>query len=587
MRPIVRAERVFDGERALPGGAAVFVEGRRIVGVEPVDTPVPDGWQLVDLPGTTLLPGPVETHCHLGSDSHDGGLQRMAEADEALLEQAVDDALARQLAAGVTTVRDLGDRDWSVVRRRDLAGRDGGAAGSRPVPAIVASGPPITVQGGHCAFVGGAVAGADAVRAAVRDRAERGVDVVKVMGSGGVNTAGSDVARCRFALEEVRLVVDGAHAAGLPVIVHAHALAAVDQALDAGADGIEHCSCLTDRGVDLSDALLERLARQGTTVCPTLGVVPGGAPPPAVRAVVERFGFTLELRRHDAARMHRSGVRLVSGSDAGVNGANPHGVRPPPSQVSSPGSRVAVASSTASASGPTTQVSLGGSGGFRIQATARRPAAAAWTRASRSPAHGTRGSGSTARGRADGESTCWADDRRQASVTTTGTGPRRPTVSVVPRAEVLRSLRCRRCRLVGGVPDPRCRCSHGGGERGAETREGSSTILRGGRLLRRHLASIGRTPFGLRVRNALSWPRLSIDLPFSEKGVFVMAEKAKGKMEQAKGKAKEVAGKVTGNERMQAEGKTDQVKGKGHEAANKAKEQARGVKDSLRDRRQP
>ncbi|ROQ26097.1 uncharacterized protein YjbJ (UPF0337 family) [Streptomyces sp. PanSC19] len=100
-------------------------------------------------------------------------------------------------------------------------------------------------------------------------------------------------------------------------------------------------------------------------------------------------------------------------------------------------------------------------------------------------------------------------------------------------------------------------------------------------------ASIDRAAFGLRARDALFCSSLSIDRPFFGKGAFLMAEKAKGKMEQAKGKAKEVVGKATGNERMKAEGKTDQVKGKTREVADKGKEQARGVKDSLRDRRQP
>ncbi|TQJ92431.1 imidazolonepropionase-like amidohydrolase [Streptomyces sp. SLBN-31] len=321
---VIRAPRAFDGTRALHDGISVFVQDGKIAGVEPVDAPVPENWQLMDYPQGTLLPGLIDMHCHLGADSHDGGLQRMDTDSEERLEEVIDDSLRRQLAAGVTTVCDLGDRNWSVVRRRDMARGIGTA--DRMSPTIVAAGPPITTPDGHCAFMGGAVEGPQHLRAAVRARVERGVDVVKVMGSGGLNTPGTDVSSCQFTLEELRLIVDDAHTAGLPVTVHAHALAAVEQALDAGADGIEHCTCLTADGVRITDALLERLARQGTTVCPTLGVTARGVPPPPVKATMERFGITVEERQQASARMHRAGVRLVSGADSGINAGKPHGI---------------------------------------------------------------------------------------------------------------------------------------------------------------------------------------------------------------------------------------------------------------------
>ncbi|MFF9815008.1 amidohydrolase family protein [Streptomyces sp. NPDC014006] len=323
---VIRTARAFDGERVVPGGVAVFVRDGLIAGVEAAQAPVPDGWELVEFPDATLLPGLIDMHCHLGADSDDGALERMATDSPARLEEVIDDSLRRQLAAGVTTVRDLGDRDWSVVRRRDLA-RGPGAPGV-PAPAIVAAGPPITTPDGHCAFMGGGAEGPEQLRSAVRERVERGVDVVKVMGSGGVHTPGTDVVRCQFTLEELRLVVDAAHAAGLPVTVHAHALAAVEQALDAGVDGIEHCTCLTADGVLITDGLLERLARQDTAVCLTLGQTAEGVPPPQVQAIMDRFGLGFEQRQKAAARMYRAGVRLVSGSDSGINAAKAHGVLP-------------------------------------------------------------------------------------------------------------------------------------------------------------------------------------------------------------------------------------------------------------------
>jgi len=78
--------------------------------------------------------------------------------------------------------------------------------------------------------MGGEAAGADQLRAAVRERAERGVDVIKIMTSGGFATTGTQMMLCQFTLEEVRVVVGEAHAAGLPVTAHAHGLPAVHMA---------------------------------------------------------------------------------------------------------------------------------------------------------------------------------------------------------------------------------------------------------------------------------------------------------------------------------------------------------------------
>jgi imidazolonepropionase-like amidohydrolase len=167
-------------------------------------------------------------------------LERAAGYSPVEIDTVVVESLRRQLAAGVTTVRDLGDRQFSVVARRDAQRHvDDG------LPWIVASGPPITTPGGHCGYLGGEVSGSDEIVVAVRERVERRVDVVKVMASGGMVTTGSDVFNPQFSIEELRLLVEQAHAAGLPVTAHAHAAAAVDQAVDVGVEGIEYASYVT------------------------------------------------------------------------------------------------------------------------------------------------------------------------------------------------------------------------------------------------------------------------------------------------------------------------------------------------------
>ena len=93
------------------------------------------------------------------------------------------------------------------------------------LPRVVAAGPPLTVPEGHCHYLGGVVAGAAEIRASVAEHAERGVDVVKVMASGGMLTTGTDVLGVQFSAEDLATVVAAAHEAGLPVTAHAHSLA--------------------------------------------------------------------------------------------------------------------------------------------------------------------------------------------------------------------------------------------------------------------------------------------------------------------------------------------------------------------------
>src|SRR5688572_7260175 len=168
-----RAGRAFDGERALPGGALVLVEDRVIVGVEPASAAAPDGCEVTDLDGATLLPGLIDTHVHLCGDSGLRALEQIPELSTDELARVIATAEQQQLRAGVTAVRDLGDHRWAVLDRigsdgigSDRLGSDGiGSAGGGPT--VVGSGPPITSPGGHCWSMGGEAAGEDELRRAV------------------------------------------------------------------------------------------------------------------------------------------------------------------------------------------------------------------------------------------------------------------------------------------------------------------------------------------------------------------------------------------------------------------------------------
>jgi len=321
----IRARGCFDGSRFLDDGVTLLVDGDRIIGVEGPHHDPPDGCAVATYDGT-LLPGLVDLHVHLVADGTLGALERVPALGDHALDTVIASSLARQAAAGVTTVRDLGDRGYRTLAFRDRA--------ERGVPRVVCAGPPLTVPGGHCHYLGGAVSGEAEVVAAIGERVERGVDVVKVMASGGMLTPGTDIMGTQFSPDELALGVRLAHEAGLPVVAHAHSLAGARHALEAGVDGIEHFTCLTEEGVRTPDDLITGLAARGVVVDPTVGtdlaqVPPLELAPQQIRELAIRYGLAAEefFRNQcaGAARLREHGVVVATGTDAGIGPMKDHG----------------------------------------------------------------------------------------------------------------------------------------------------------------------------------------------------------------------------------------------------------------------
>jgi imidazolonepropionase-like amidohydrolase len=315
-RYVVAAGHAFDGSKFLTGGARVLVDGGLIVAVEPQHSPYPPGWPVIDHPGCTVLPGLVDTHVHLVGGGEPDALALDTGRSGAEREQVIRRSLQQHLEQGVTAVRDLGDTRWAVL---DRAAQDG-------EPSVVGSGPPITSPGGHCAAMGGGASGAAALMALVAQRHERGAQAVKIMVSGGAMTAGSDLLELQFGLDDVRLVVDEAHRRGLPVTAHAHSTPSVEVCVAAGVDGIEHCTCLTARGIQTPPALIDALAARGIQVCPTFGRLPGLPRSAQAIEVMRRTGMTFHARFEQVGTLFTAGVPILAGSDAGIHAAKPHGV---------------------------------------------------------------------------------------------------------------------------------------------------------------------------------------------------------------------------------------------------------------------
>jgi imidazolonepropionase-like amidohydrolase len=229
---------------------------------------------------------------------------------------------ARQtVEAGVTTVRDLGGRDYAELSVRDAI-RQGLITG----PRVLCAGRGICMTGGHgWNLIGREADGPDDVRKAVREQLKAGADVIKIFATGGVMTPGVEPNSAQLTRDEVRAAIEEARKAGRRTAAHAMGGDGIANCLEGGITTIEH-------GVFLTEALCERMARDGVALVPTLiapaaiaaGGVAIGIPEYAVRkslAVADRHleGFRLALR---------AGVSIAAGTDAGTP-CNPHGTLVP------------------------------------------------------------------------------------------------------------------------------------------------------------------------------------------------------------------------------------------------------------------
>ncbi|HEY0503329.1 MAG TPA: amidohydrolase family protein [Lysobacter sp.] len=283
---------------------------------------------VVDLRDRFVLPGLIDSHVHLTSDKAgvEGQLEGISKgtADHAY-EAAVN--ARKTLAAGFTTVRNLGDEDGVTLALRDAV-----AAGKLPGPRIVDAGNAISTTSGHMDPTlgfrdelhaaldvhGNTCDGAEDCRKAVRRQVARGVDVIKIATTGGVNSRiGAGLGQQMFD-DEARAIVETAHLYRKKVAVHAHGADGIALALRAGADSIEH-------GTLLDDADIKLLRQTGAYYVPTLSTVNGykerlAKNPDAYTAEVrQKIEWRIGITGKALERAVPAGVKIAFGTDAGVS----------------------------------------------------------------------------------------------------------------------------------------------------------------------------------------------------------------------------------------------------------------------------
>lgn len=295
----VRVGGLFDGSRVHSGPRDLAIGDGRIVSItasggRPVDR---------DLSGCFALPGLIDAHTHLSADRDGTTPEARYRGDADGQAAAARRNAAELLGTGVTTVADCGGPDEVIFALRDDI-----AAGAAAGPAVHASGHPVCVPHGHDAEIGDPVGEGEDPARVIHRRVTAGADFIKVMLTPGGGETG---AHAYFTAQELRRMVQTAHAAGVRLTVHAHDPEGIERAVTAGVDGIEHCTFLRDGKVLDAPGVLDALAAGDVPVCPTNAI-------DYRKLATGREGAPRAALVEGWRRLVAAGVPIVGGSDVGV-----------------------------------------------------------------------------------------------------------------------------------------------------------------------------------------------------------------------------------------------------------------------------
>jgi len=281
------------------------------------------GVRVINLPNATLLPGLIDAHTHLTVDPNFGYQELGVSIPKEALIGAKNARIT--LEAGFTTVRNVGASGYT-----DIALRDAINEGLIPGPRIMASGPALSITGGHCdqnllpyewhAKSDGAADGVEGVQHKVREIIKYGADVIKVCATGGVLSKGDDPRASQYTLEEIKAIVADAHRLGRKVAAHAHGAQGIAWASEAGVDSIEHGSYIDDAGIAM-------MKKNGTYLVPTLYLADWMRENAAKIGLPAMYATKMKdvtaVSRQNIKKAFNAGVKIAFGTDAAVY---PHGL---------------------------------------------------------------------------------------------------------------------------------------------------------------------------------------------------------------------------------------------------------------------
>ena len=321
---VIRAGTLIDGKSATPRrDQVIVVRGNRIEAVgDAASTKIPEGATVIDLSRATVLPGLIDSHTHIflqGEDPAEGGYDAQLLMQPLAFRAARATAAARRaLVQGFTTIRDV---ETEGAGYGDVGIKQAIEKGYIPGPRMFVVTRAISTTGGYnlegyapeVEVPKGAqiVDGPVEARKAAREQLDHGADWIKVYMThrSWLDKQGNLFSQPTLTLDEIRAIVDEAHGWGKKVACHAYNGVGLHRALDGGCDSIEH-------GLELDDAAVAQMVKQGTWLCPTMSVYYDHWSP-ADTPAGKRDRKRVELHGPSFRKAVRAGVKIAFGTDVG------------------------------------------------------------------------------------------------------------------------------------------------------------------------------------------------------------------------------------------------------------------------------